>query len=231
VNGPKCNHHAQQMMCDLAGDPDLVVVPPLCVVCTAALNAEKARADDLSRTVAAMGEHIDTRRDRIASLNENPKDAMVAAVEALNEIDKILSRPDVTAERGRWVSVEKYAAAMAYRDERDAAIARAEKAEKLAAHHEAKRDEVGIQLAAQSERLRLADSVIKRMALGVHYIDRVDDADRALAEWRAVPGDVLADRLAPAKAQHPAHVAARIKHGDGVDETARWVGPDGEPER
>jgi hypothetical protein len=38
--------------------------------------------------------------------------------------------------------------------------------------------------------------------------------------WQG-PEPVVADRLAPAKAQHPAHVAARIKHGDGVDENTR----------
>ena len=117
----KCNHHAQQIMCDLAGDPDLVVIPPLCVVCTADLAAEKARADemealaerwedryciqtiradDLSRTVAAMGEALVAARDALEPHTcdggnggcgcEGSNDACVA----IGDIDDIVAERD-----------------------------------------------------------------------------------------------------------------------------------------
>ena len=64
-------------------------------------------------------------------------------------------------------------------------------------------DEVGIQLAAAQERLRLATSTIDK--LRPYAIDTFTAG--LLRAWDAVPGDVL-------------------------DTTgARWVGPDGEPER
>jgi hypothetical protein len=77
-------------------------------------------------------------------------------------------------------------------------------------------DEVGIQLAALRERLRLA------MAVAAEAKRVLDDADRslihlddALAALDAVPGDAL---------PHGA-----LASSGRLD--ARWVGPDGEPER
>jgi hypothetical protein len=77
-------------------------------------------------------------------------------------------------------------------------------------------DEVGIQLAALRERLRLAMAVVKRARevitedesrSGTYLRRVVDELADAIDALDAVPGDVL-------------------------DTTgARWVGPDGEPER
>jgi hypothetical protein len=72
----------------------------------AQLAAEKTRADDLSRMVAAMGEAAREFLDatRIADL------PLASEVERLdraeNALDAILSRPDVAAERGRWRKVD-----------------------------------------------------------------------------------------------------------------------------
>ena len=91
--------------------------------------------------------------------------------------------------------------------------ARADTAEKLAAHPEAKRDEVGLQLAAQSERLRLAMAV-------------VDAAGDVITGSPRVRADVALEGLRRALA------ALDAVPGDALDTTgARWVGPDGEPER
>jgi hypothetical protein len=68
-------------------------------------------------------------------------------------------------------------------EERDAAIARAEKAE-------AERDELGIQLAAQSERLRLAMACVSILRLRGEHEEGADSD--ALAALDAVPGDALA---------------------------------------
>lgn len=73
--------------------------------------------------------------------------------------------------------------------DRDSWRIRAEAAEALVRQMRVEVDDLGIQYHAAQERLRLADGVIKRMAAGIHYIDWIDDADLALAEWRAVPGD------------------------------------------
>jgi hypothetical protein len=80
-------------------------------------------------------------------------------------------------------------------------------------------DEVGIQLVALRERLRLA------MAVAAEAKRVLDDADRslihlddALAALDAVPGDAL-----------PHGALASSGRLDALD--ARWVGPDGEPER
>jgi hypothetical protein len=166
-------------------------------------------------------------------------------------IDAILSRPDVVAERGRWVEKRKLDAMEAAwlsaregarcmaenaevntpillaaldeaaatvkqaRAERDAAKARADHKHsemmtqaELAVDWmcEAKdaaraRDELGIQLAAQSERLRLAMAVVDaaRDVSSVWIDGYVGPAAmayvrEALAALDAVPGDVLADR-------------------------------------
>ena len=187
------------------------------------LAAEKARADDLSRTVAAMGEVITEMLVRHALMDgayrvcshcggqvgpgRRVNDIVHADACVVNAARAILSRPDVTAERGRWVSVEKYAAAMAYRDDRDAAIARAEKAEAsmsalhYAFHHapgewvpRAELDALGFQLAAKAERLRLAMAVVdearKTVAANWRVIDVAILAIK-LAALDAVPGDVL----------------------------------------
>jgi hypothetical protein len=80
-------------------------------------------------------------------------------------------------------------------------------------------DEVGIQLAALRERLRLA------MVVAAEAKRVLDDADRslihlddALAALDAVPGDAL-----------PHGALASSGRLDAL--AARWVGPDGEPER
>jgi len=86
--------------------------------------------------------------------------------------------------------------------ERDAAIARAEKAEveqrfswDLGAQAERSRDELGIQLAAQGERLRLAMSTIEAVRALRHGGVMPDHVARAmdaiLVDIDAVPGDAL----------------------------------------
>jgi hypothetical protein len=76
-------------------------------------------------------------------------------------------------------------------------------------------DEVGIQLAALRERLRLAMVVVDAARYGHPSLA----VRTALAALDAVPGDVLAKSRALAS-------SGRL---DALD--ARWVGPDGEPER
>ena len=84
-------------------------------------------------------------------------------------------------------------------------------------------DEVGIQLAALRERLRLAMAVVeaaRRFVLGCD--DQMSavalSIDDALAALDAVPGDAL-----------PHGALASSGRLDAL--AARWVGPDGEPER
>jgi hypothetical protein len=61
-------------MCDLAGDPDLVVVPPKCVVCTAEveelraqLTFEKARADENAAVIAASWTDITNLEENLTA--------------------------------------------------------------------------------------------------------------------------------------------------------------------
>lgn len=187
------------------------------------------QVDDLSRTVAAMGERLKATRDQLNDEVEGRHWAgdcvdgdghECSTHQVINAADAILSGPDVTAERDRWVSTEAHDEAFmdgvhtanetiaALEAERDAAIARAEKAEAdLAIEYanaqeaednesaaERARDELGIQLAAQSERLRLIESVLAdvRPAVGSFDHATVDAARAALKRLDAVPGDALA---------------------------------------
>lgn len=74
------------------------------------------------------------------------------------------------------------------------------------------RDELGIQLRACQERLRLAEYVIA--TLRADASDASADVE-ALRRWDAVPGDALATSTATAKDEH--HVVARVDLGTG-----RW---------
>jgi hypothetical protein len=185
----------------------------------AQLAAEKARADDLSRMVAAMGEGLELALSVANDCHQRWSRGHPARVE---KATAILSRPDVAAERGRWRKVEEY----------DAAIARAEKAEAEARTLKAKnidaerhrdewkerfstteddadewhrraeaaersRDELGIQLAAQSERLRLAMACVKAADFVINDSrlrgrQGVATYFEARAALDAVPGDALA---------------------------------------
>jgi hypothetical protein len=179
-------------------------------------NREQTRADDLSRTVAALTDALECLVDvqngpLLLGRHEQTWNAAMDAARA------ILSRPDVAAERGRWRKVDDIAEAMTleqaqsaaafaaeerdaaraalkaadavadqYRVERDAAIARAEKAE-------GERDALGIQFAAQGERLRLAMAVVEAGRLVTRRDDDYSDAfEAAYAALDAVPGDALA---------------------------------------
>jgi hypothetical protein len=192
------------------------------------------RADDLNRTVATMGEVLHECVEAFADIGI---DATLPVLHAR----AILSRPDVTAERGRWVSRDEVIGALtkaglslgvhsamdlnthikrvredfdAIASERDAAIARAEKAEaeaalwidryddldqrwevmrKRARDAERSRDEIGIQLQAQSERLRLASRLLD---VAMAYIVDGPVYDAIKAQWDAVPGDALRARKA-----------------------------------
>jgi predicted nuclease with TOPRIM domain len=123
--------------------------------------------------------------------------------------------------------------------ERDAAIARAEKAEGEAekllnsaeeasmqdawakqqqATAERSRDELGIQLAACQERLRLAMAVVEHARAHDH-----DDVGLAAAidALDAVPGDVLARDIGPALDR--AHEASGVVTGAPFDEPSNGV--------
>ena len=189
----------------------------------AQLAAERARADDLSRMVAAMGEVLRELREKAVE-NHDPRTRIA--------LDAILSRPDVAAERGRWVSRDAIGVALVdgMRTERDAAIARAEKAEqyadwldeKIARERDAaerSRDELGIQLAACQERLRLAMDAVRKLKAfrdgitfkvdeerGVHSLRSIaldlerlwNESTDALDALDAVPGDALSRDIGPA---------------------------------
>lgn len=96
------------------------------------LAAEKVRADDLSRMVAAMGEALVAARDALEPHTcdggsggcgcEGCNDVCAA----IGDIDAIVSRPDVAAERGRWRKVEEYDAASAHAEKAYAAAEEAE---------------------------------------------------------------------------------------------------------
>jgi hypothetical protein len=191
----------------------------------AQLAAEKARSDDLSRMVAAMG----TTMHDLIMLSAPGMETLLDL--ARDEVRRWLDAPDVAAERGRWVSVEakekmretwlrrisdlnneKLVAVV----ERDGSIARAEKAEAEAAFDrqwamkmakamtatesaknaaERSRDELGIQLAAQSERLRLAMAVVQAVRSLPPYRANMSDLAQVrgkIAALDAVPGDALA---------------------------------------
>ena len=96
----------------------------------------------------------------------------------------------------------------------------------------AERDALGIQFAAQSERLRLAMAVVDAAGDVITGNPRVrtdvalEGLRRALAALDAVPGDVLAKSRVLLTQERDKWSAM----AEGI-ETARWVGPDGEPER
>lgn len=80
--------------------------------------AATRRADDLSRMVAAMGEAGRKAHDLLVDIDLNAG-LSDGAMRIVSDLDAILSRPDVAAERGRWVSWTDYETTAA---ERDAAI-------------------------------------------------------------------------------------------------------------
>lgn len=121
-------------------------------------DAALTRADDLSRTVAAMGDV--TRSAKFAliqakkrigqNLDTGGEDEWAQCDYAIREIDVLDMRPDVVAERGRWVTLKECDARhLAHRDslmrdmdrvaadictaraQRDAAIARADTQQRL----------------------------------------------------------------------------------------------------
>ena len=179
------------------------------------------RADDLSRTVAAMGDFA----RGIAEGYDHEEDAHRYNNGACRvcRAEAILSRPDVTAERGRWVRLDDDIIARldTLADERDAAIARADRLEReavasltaagiclpveeptaqgeipMAVHKLAReRDEVGIQFAAQGERLRLAMACVKAGDFVINdsrvKVPGVYAYFEARAALDAVPGDAL----------------------------------------
>jgi hypothetical protein len=195
----------------------------------AQLAAERARADDLSRMVAAMGEVLRELREKAVE-NHDPRTRIA--------LDAILSRPDVAAERGRWVPMAEVIDLLtraglalgvhstmgldthikrvredfdAIITERDAAIARAEKAEGEAekllnsaeeasmqdawakqqqATAERSRDELGIQLAACQERLRLAMDAVKKLKAFRDGITFKCDEERGVHSMRAIVSDL-----------------------------------------
>jgi hypothetical protein len=219
----------------------------------AQLAAERARADDLSRMVAAMGEVLRELREKAVE-NHDPRTRIA--------LDAILSRPDVAAERGRWVPMAEVIDLLtraglalgvhstmgldthikrvredfdAIITERDAAIARAEKwttefgsidnalsmlsaRREALAKAEASRDELGIQLAACQERLRLAMAVVEHARAHDH-----DDVGLAAAidALDAVPGDALARDIGPALDR--AHEASGVVTGAPFDEPSNGV--------
>jgi hypothetical protein len=79
-------------------------------------------------------------------------------------------------------------------------------------------DEVGIQLVALRERLRLAMVVVEAARGVIKGADPAHGLVDALAALDAVPGDAL-----------PHGALASSGRLDAL--AARWVGPDGEPER
>jgi len=224
------------------------------------LDAEKTRADDLSRTVAAMGEVLRDLHEKAVE-NHDPRTRIT--------IDAILSRPDVTAERGRWVSKSEHDESRlalceiaelvgpggddtpfgrvesmlsdltGERDdaitERDAAIARAEKAEADLRKADADRatawdDARAAEHARDEVGIQLAALQAEHARLLVCF-----DVVKALDEWAKVRNFTNADDgllgLVVQLARR-SRAALDAVPGDVLDTTgARWFCPDGDPER
>jgi hypothetical protein len=149
------------------------------------------RADELSRMVAACVEHIDVV-ERILGDHEEEGGVFIPRA----DLPKRFSHRD-----GDYLAVTHTVSAGTYAkrvDERDAAIR--------------ERDELGIQLAALRERLRLAMDVVRKLKAfrdgitfkvdedrGVHSLRSIavdlerlwDESANALAAFDAVPGDTL----------------------------------------
>jgi hypothetical protein len=99
---------------------------------------------------------------------------------------------------------------------------------------EARTDELGIQLAALQERLRLAMAVVEaaRHVLN-EVLAAIDDDDGHDEPWFTCPRDALQDAmLALDRIPGDALPHGALASSGRLDTTdARWVGPDGEPER
>jgi hypothetical protein len=135
------------------------------------IESVKRERDELSRMVAACVEHIDVV-ERILGDHEEEGGVFIPRA----DLPKRFSHRD-----GDYLAVTHTVSAGTYAkrvDERDAAIR--------------ERDELGIQLEALRERMRLAMAVVemaRRINSQDYYRDPYQDLQDALAAFDAVPGD------------------------------------------
>jgi len=143
------------------------------------IESVKRERDELGRMVAACVEHIDVV-ERILGDHEEEGGVFIPRA----DLPKRFSRPDVAAERGRWVTLEACDARhLSHRDslmrdmDRVAADIRTARAE---------RDELGIQLEALRERMRLAMAVVHAARFACRPMAYLE---QTIGAFYTVPGD------------------------------------------